>query len=315
MGAFLHAVHVFFDHLSAVHWTPLAVALALHVAKLVFRAVAWRSILRAAYPEHRIKLRSAFGAYVAGVGVNSVTPARGGDLVKLYLIKHRIPDARYAALAPTLVVETVFDFFVAGAIMIWALTLGVLPTHEAYSRLPTVDWKFFLRHERATAIGLAVLLAAGFVGFLWARSRIERFREQVGRGFAILQDRPRFVRAVILPQAVSWVLRIASLYYFLRAFGVHATLHNALLVQVVDSMATLFPATPGGAGTKQGLIVVLFRKEAVSRTLLVAFSVGMNIAIVVCNLVLGLAAIAVMAKTLSWKRLRLAQRKEQEQAV
>jgi uncharacterized membrane protein YbhN (UPF0104 family) len=315
LGAFFHAVHVFFDHLAAVHWTPLAIALALHVAKLVFRAVAWRSILRAAYPEHRIKLRNAFGAYVAGVGVNSVTPARGGDLVKLYLIKHRIPDARYATLAPTLVVETVFDFFVAGAIMIWALTLGVLPTHEAYSRLPTVDWKFFLRHERATAIGLAVLLAAGFVGFLWARSRIDRFRERVGRGFAILQDPPRFVRGVILPQAVSWVLRIASLYYFLQAFGVHATLHNALLVQVVDSMATLFPATPGGAGTKQGLIVVLFRKEAVSRTLLVAFSVGMNIALVVCNLVLGLAAIALMAKTLSWKRLRLAQRKEQEQAI
>ena len=29
--------------------------------------------------------------------------------------------------------------------------------------------------------------------------------------------------------------------------------------QVVDSLATLFPATPGGAGTKQGLIVYLFR--------------------------------------------------------
>ena len=50
----------------------------------------------------------------------------------------------------------------------------------------------------------------------------------------------------------------------------HATLHNALLVQVVDSLATLFPATPGGAGTKQGLIVYLFRGEAVSRTLLLA---------------------------------------------
>ena len=52
---------------------------------------------------------------------------------------------------------------------------------------------------------------------------------------------------------------IASLYFFLRAFGVDATVHNALLVQVVDSLATLFPATPGGAGTKQGLIVFLFR--------------------------------------------------------
>ena len=84
-------------------------------------------------------------------------------------------------------------------------------------------------------------------------------------GFAILRDRRRFVRGVIVPQAISWVFRIASLFFFLKAFGVHATLHNALLAQVVDSLATLFPATPGGAGTKQGLIVFLFRGQASRR--------------------------------------------------
>ena len=67
----------------------------------------------------------------------------------------------------------------------------------------------------------------------------------------------------------------------------HASIHNALLAQVVDSLATLFPATPGGAGTKQGLIVFLFRGQAISRSLLLAFSVGMNIALVVFNVVLG----------------------------
>jgi uncharacterized protein (TIRG00374 family) len=101
------------------------------------------------------------------------------------------------------------------------------------------------------------------------------------------------------------VLRIASVYFFLRAFGVHASLHNALLAQVVESLATLFPATPGGAGTKQGLIVFLFRGQAVSKSLLLAFSVGMNLALVVFNLVVGFAALAIMARTLSWKRLRL----------
>ena len=65
----------------------------------------------------------------------------------------------YPTLASTLVVETIFDFFVAGALMIWALSIGVLPTHQVYSRLPTVDWKFFLRHERVDGIGLIVLLA------------------------------------------------------------------------------------------------------------------------------------------------------------
>src|SRR5438874_10237253 len=52
-----------------------------------------------------------------------------------------------------------------------------------------------------------------------------------------------------------------------------ASVHNALLAMVVDSLATLFPATPGGAGTKQGLIVFLFKGQAVSRTALLAFSV------------------------------------------
>ena len=119
---------------------------------------------------------------------------------------------------------------------------------------------------------------------------------------------------MIVPQAISWVFRIASLFFSLRAFGVTANVHNALLGQVVDSLATLFPATPGGAGTKQGLTEFLFRGRGVSHTLLLAFSVGMNIALVVVNLLMGLIAIALMAKTLSVKRLRTSARAE-EQAV
>src|SRR5215207_7035537 len=119
MGDFLHAVRVFGDHLAAVEWQFLALALALHLVRLLFRAVAWRTILRAAYPGERVRFRSVFGAYMAGVGVNSVVPARGGDLVKLYLIKHRLPEASYATLAPTLVAETIVDFFVSGALIAW----------------------------------------------------------------------------------------------------------------------------------------------------------------------------------------------------
>lgn len=310
MGAFFHAVAVFFQHLADIRWEALGLALACHVIKLLFRARAWQNILRAAYPGTRLKYRSAFGAYMAGVGVNSIAPARGGDLVKLYLVRHRMSEARYPTLASTLVVETIFDFFVSGALLIWALSIGVLPTHQVYSRIPSVDWRFFLRHERATVLGLGLLVALAVVGFFWARAELwDRFR----LGFAILGDRRRFVVGVLLPQAVSWGFRIASLFFFLEAFHVQASIHNALLVQVVDSLATLFPATPGGAGTKQGLIVYLFRGQAISKSLLLAFSVGMNIAVTVANLVLGLAAIGLMARTLSFKRLRQDSRREQEQ--
>ena len=287
-----------------MQWQFLGYAIAGHVIKLVFRAGAWRAIINAAYPDARLKFRTAFGAYVAGVGVNSIAPARGGDVVKLYLVKHRMPEATYPTLGSTLVVETIFDFFVAGGLMIWALSIGVLPTHQVYSRIPTVDWKFFLRHEHFTAILLVVLLFIAVIGFIWVRLQVEEFRSHVRQGFAILSDRPRFLKRVIVPQAISWFFRIASLYFFLKAFGVTANIHNALLAQVVDSLATLFPATPGGAGTKQGLTEFLFRGRGVSHTLLLAFSVGLNITIVVVNLVMGLIAIGLMARTLSFKQLR-----------
>lgn len=315
MGAFFHAVAVFFEHLTDVKWSAFGLAIACHVIKLLFRTRAWQNIVRAAYPACRLKYRSALGAYVAGVGVNSILPARGGDVVKVYLVKSRVEGATYPTLASTLVVETIFDFFIAGGLLIWALSIGVLPAHQVYARIPTVDWKFFLLHERATLIGLALLAVAGVIAFFWARLRVEKFWSRVRLGFAILGDRRRFVLGVLVPQAISWVFRVASLYFFLEAFGVHASIHNALLALVVDSLATLFPATPGGAGTKQGLIVFLFRGQAISRSLLLAFSVGANIAITVVNLLLGLIAIGLLARTLSFKNLRQRSRAEQEQPV
>ena len=311
MGAFFHAVRVFGDHLAAVKWQYLAIALGLHLLRLIFRAVAWQTILRAAYPGEPVRFRHVFGSYVVGVGINSVAPARGGDIVKLYLIKHRIPGGSYATIAPTLVAETVFDFVVGGALLTWAVVSGVLPTHEVYSRLPSVDWGFVINHLQTAEIVLVIVLGALVVATILYIEKGGESRARVARGFAIFGQPARLVRGVILPQAISWVLRVASLYYFLEAFGVLSSIHNALLALVVDSLATLFPATPGGAGTKQGLIVFLFHGEAISQSLLLAFSVGMNIAIVVFNVVLGAIALFLMARTLSWKRLRAAKAAEE----
>src|SRR3954451_13847362 len=116
MGAFFHAVAVFFHHLAEVSWAALGIALLCHVIRLLFRARAWQNIIAASYPGNRLKFRSAAGACIAGVGVNSIAPARGGDLVKLYLDKHRVEKETYPTLASSLVVETIFDFVVAGAL-------------------------------------------------------------------------------------------------------------------------------------------------------------------------------------------------------
>ncbi len=83
-----------------------------------------------------------------------------------------------------------------------------------------------------------------------------------------------------------------------------ATLHNALLVLVVQSLSTLFPFTPGGVGTQQGLLVYVFDRAAtgIAGTLLLSFSVGMYIATTVLNAVLGFGALFLMLGTLRWRQ-------------
>src|SRR5215218_3067372 len=302
MSQFFHAVDVFFEHLAAVQWGALAIALAFHVTKAVVRTFAWRNILRAAFPGARIQRRTVIGAYLAGVGVNSIAPARGGDAVKLYIARHGIEGSNYATLTSTLAVETLFDFFVASILFLWALQLGVLPSLEVLPNLPNVDWTWALRHPRvafAFALALAVFLAP-FV--IWLERHISEVRRRLARGFVILGDRQRYLREVVTWQALSWALRFASVWWFLIAFNVPATVRNALLVLVVQSLATLLPFSPGGAGTQQGLTAYILRGKA-STTALLSFSVGMNIATTVTNIALGFGAIFLSLRTVRWGRL------------
>jgi uncharacterized membrane protein YbhN (UPF0104 family) len=289
---FFHAFRVFFDELASVSWAALAIAIGFHVVKVLLRTVAWRNILRAAYPGERIRWAPVCGAYVAGVGINSIVPGRGGDLVKLYLVRHRVPSTTYATLASTLVVETLLDFVLATGFFLWALSIGVVPSIHT----PAFDWGWLFRHGKTTATIVALLTVAA-IWFSRKLSRSEGFKERLGRGVAILRDRRRYAREVASWQLASWVCRIASLYWFLRAFHVRATIHNALLCQVVDSLATLLPFSPGGAGTKQGFLVAILHGQA-STSRLLAFSIGQYVAVTLINVALAALVIFLMLRTL-----------------
>jgi uncharacterized membrane protein YbhN (UPF0104 family) len=300
VNAFLDAAETFFHHLAAVKWQALGIALGLHLARIGVRSLAWRNILRAAYPGARLPRRTVLGAYAAGVGVNSILPARGGDILKATLIKRRLAQSSYPTIGATLIVETLFDTVIGVAFLIWALTLGVLPGFGILDKLPSIDWGWPARHPTLFGILAGIVALAALATSVWAARRVREFRERVAQGFAIVRTPGRFFRQVMLWQGLSWVLRIASVLWFLEAFGLPRKLHDAFLVQVVQSLSTLLPFTPGGAGTQQGFLVYVFRGHT-STTSVLSFSVGMNIAITVANVALGFASIALMLRTLRWR--------------
>src|SRR5215210_1445665 len=301
MDAVVRAVEALFDHVAAIHWQFVALAALAHLSKMLARSRAWRNILAASHPGTSVRWRTVLGAYAAGVGVNALIPARGGDVLKLFLVKRGIPDAAYPTLVATLLVETLFDLVISSALFIWALMLGVLPGLDALRFLPQIDWLWLFQYPRAGLVVWIAALIGGFAAGFWASARIRAFRTRVSSGFAILR-RPRAYTTGVLPwQLLDWTLRLATIYLLLRAFGVPATAHNALLVQLTQSLSTVLPLTPAGIGTEQVLLAYLFAGIAPAADIL-SFSVGMKLTIVAVNLTAGALALLIMLRTLRWRR-------------
>jgi uncharacterized membrane protein YbhN (UPF0104 family) len=299
----LHALGVFFSHLAAVEWKWLALAVLAQLGKLLAVSRAWCNIVRAAYPHERVRWRTMFGAYVAGTGVNAIIPARGGDVVRLFLAKRRIPHATYTTLVSTSLLQTLFDMALAGCFIVWALTQHVLPGIGVLKSpsLPSLDYGWAFRHPTAGLILVLLLLLFGAALVAWIAERVEEFRAKVAQGFAAVVDRNYYVTRVVPWQVLDWTLRLVTVFFFLRAFHIPATLHNVLLVQVSQSLATVLPISPAGIGTEQGLLVYIFR-NVTTKSLALSFSVGMRITLITVNALLGFTAILLMTGTLRVRR-------------
>jgi uncharacterized membrane protein YbhN (UPF0104 family) len=298
--AFLDASEAFFKAFAAVAWGPLLLAVSFHVVRLLLRARAWQNIVQAAYPETKVRYWSTFGAYMAGVGVNAIVPARGGDVVKLYLVRHRVEGSSYPTLASSLVVETLFDFVVASVLFLAAIQLGLLPGLPDLPRLPAFDWAFVVEHPRIAIFVWCLLLGGLILLVAWASRHVTAFRQKLALGFAILHDWRQYAREVVSWQAGSWVARVASTFFFLRAFHVDATAETTLAVLVVGGLSTVLPFTPGGAGTQQAILVFALAGAAAGSTIL-AFSFGQQLVVTIVNVALGFGAILLMLGTLRWR--------------
>ena len=292
LRSYIDAVQAFGERLAAVDWTWLALAVALGWLNLGLRSRAWQSILRAAMPDERIRYRTAFGAYCAGVGVNAIIPARVGDVVKMFLVKRSTPAARYPVLVGSLVAETLFDMVVAGGLIAWALAAGALPGVRIPD-IPAFEFSLAFRHPWISLAVVGILVVA----LLMLAARIRAFWQEFGRGLAIVRTPGRYLRTVATYQALGWGCRVGGAACFLLAFHVPASFENALIVQVAGSLGSLLPATPGGLGPKQALLVVMLAGSA-GRTDVLAFSAGMELTLVVANSLLGFTCLALMVRNL-----------------
>ena len=295
------AIEHFWDFLAEIELVPLAAAIGCQLLKLGCYSRAWRNVLAAAYPDQKVRWRPIAAAYVSGVGVNAILPARGGDVVRVYLAHRAIPGSSYTTVISSTIVLTFVDMALSLAVFVWALTQGLLPSLDALSALPSFDYSWAFE-DGVIHPGVVIAIVAVGAAAIWLLNRYwDRLRARVEQAFAVFDPPHRYVRSVVFWQLCDWTLRFATIWFFLGAFGIHQSVTNVLLVQAAMSLSTLVPATPGGIGTEQALLVYAFRGAGVAETTLLAFSVGMKITLTVVNVVVGFTAIFLTLGTIRFR--------------
>jgi glycosyltransferase 2 family protein len=291
----------FFRHLSEVRWTPFAIALLCLLAMQLARAWAWRNVLRAAYPHKPIPFLPLSAAYLAGAGINAVVPAHAGDVTKVFLVKRQIPGSTYPTVTSSFLVQTVFDTTVGVLVLFYAISQGLLPPLPRIPDLPAFEISFWADHPKTLAFVVGALLLAIVVGTYVLAHRVRRFWDRVKQGLTILRYPRRYLREVAAWQGVGWLCRFAAFWFFLEAFGIGGSVGNVMLVMSVQAIANIVPFTPGGAGAQQALLVATLKGP--SRTAVLSFSVGTQIAMAAWSIVLGFAAILLVFRTTDWRGL------------
>ena len=299
--SFLNAAGEFFSHLSDIDWVPFAFALGFLAAMQLARAWAWRNVLHAAYPGSKISFLTLSAAYLAGAGINAIIPARAGDVTKIFLVKRQIKGATYPSVTSSFLVQSVFDTTIGVLVLLYAITQGLLPEPPQLPRLPAFEISFWADHPQTLGIVVGVLLIGGIVGVYLLSHRVKAFWARVKQGVVILTEPRRYLRQVAAWQGIGWLCRFGAFWFFLEAFGIGGSFGNVLLVMSVQAIANVVPFTPGGAGAQQALLAATLTGP--SRTSVLAYSVGTQIAMAAWSVVLGFAAILLVFRTTDWRGL------------
>ena len=300
--SFFDAVGDFFSNLASVQLLPLLLALVLFTIYLTLRARASFNILRAAYPTERVPFREIWGAYFAGYGFNAVIPARGGDVVRLFLTKTSIPNSSYPAVAASFVVELGFDVAMGSLILIFAFTQGVFPKPPDFAKLNAFDLSFFAQNPQLTLFVVTLLGVGALLAVALLSTRAIAFWERIRQGFTILEDRERYFREVFAVQFAGWCFRFAAFWMLLEAFNVGGSVKNVLLVLGVNAVSAAVPFTPQGAGVQQALLTQVFAGTAAGATV-AAYSVGQQIAIGALTFGIGFTALVFIFRVRSFKEV------------
>ena len=204
--------------------------------------------------------------------------ARGGDAVRVLLLRRRLGGTGCPLLAGTLVAEGAGEIAVGLALLAVAIAAGAGPA-------PGADASTALYLLGAGALAGTVVLAARRC------ARLRRIAAGVGRGCAPLRSPGLYARDVLPWQLASRACRLVALGCFLAGFGLPATPAAVLLVAFAQGSGRLLPFAPASVAAGAALVAATFGSvtgDTVAAEQLAAFFIGTSTLLTVVGTALAL---------------------------
>jgi uncharacterized membrane protein YbhN (UPF0104 family) len=238
-------------------------------AAVVCAACGWRAAVGLCGA--KLSHLDACARYGVGSLVNSVTPARIGDVVRIALFARALPGSdRLWTTGGACAVIGAARALALGMLLVAASAVGALPL-----------WPLFF---------VAGAVAAAAAASVFARkSRLTGRVAHLLAAFRELGRRP----AASVP-LVGWILlataaRVGGATASAAALGVEKPLHAALLVVPALDLAGLFPLTPGNVGLTSGAVAIALQGAGLDLTTALAVGIALHAVETLAGIGCGLA--------------------------
>ena len=252
------------DTLRGADVPLLVTVVALNAGMMTLKAARLRLLL-----SRTVSFKASFLAKLTASAINNVTPFRGGDVTRLWMLERhaRISKSAAGALA---VIESLFELLALAAIS-FAAALTMPPHRWAVRVTPVL---------LGAAVILLVLLrrlsASGRSSEEVASSasrtgRLRSFATRLAPGTRALRE-PRILWTVLLLSFAIWGVEVAMV--LACASSIHLALGPALATVVLlgINLAVALPSLPAGAGTFESGAVLVLVLSGVSKEAGVAFA-------------------------------------------
>jgi uncharacterized membrane protein YbhN (UPF0104 family) len=264
---------------QAPHWPStvssellLALAVFVYAGVTAVRGVRWHAILHGAGIPASMADTQAL--VIVGYMGNTVLPARGGELLRMYFMGERT-GCSWISILGTIVAERVLDILALSA-MLLALALATAGGTRS---------SFVLCLTAATAM---LVLALSLV----ATRRLSHTERLGGRLASFTLASRNLLSAqgwmLLLLTSIVWVGE-GCLYWLVgQALEIHLSLLGACFLVAISSLAAAIPAAPGYVGTYDASIQLGLRALRVSGGQAVAFGLFVRLVIFVPITLVGL---------------------------